>query len=141
MNYTQLKQKNKDQIDILLEQGLSMRKVASILGISHSTISRYKSGVYKKRKIDITERYSIFLDYLYTHYDRRTNSIEICIYMFKKRYKGLKCPTYQQVYNWINDTEGIEPDEEVKLDDKYFETFKLADDSQVEYAVNYILGH
>ena len=103
MNYTQLKQKNKDQIDILLEQGLSMRKVASILGISHSTISRYKSGVYKKRKIDITERYSIFLDYLYTHYDRRTNSIEICIYMFKKRYKGLKCPTYQQVYNWIND--------------------------------------
>ena len=102
MNYTQLKQKNKDQIDILLEQGMSMRKVASILGISHSTISRYKAGIYKKRKIDITEKYSIFLEYLYTHYDRRTNSIEICIHMFKKRYKGVKCPSMKQVYNWIN---------------------------------------
>lgn len=102
MNYTQLKQKNKDQIDILLEQGMSMRKVASILGISHSTISRYKAGIYKKRKIDITERYSIFLEYLYSHYDRRINSIEICIHMFKKRYKGVKCPTMKQVYNWIN---------------------------------------
>ena len=101
MNYTQLKDKNKVEIDILLKQGMSMRKVASILGISHSTVSRYKSGIYKKRKIDIAEKYSIFLDYLYNHYDRRTNSIEICIHMFKKRYKGVKCPTYQQVYNWI----------------------------------------
>ena len=101
MNYTQLKEKNKVEIDILLKQGMSMRQVASILEISHSTVSRYKAGIYKKRKIDITERYPIFLDYLYTHYDRRTNSIEICIYMFKKRYKGVKCPTYQQVYNWI----------------------------------------
>ena len=101
MNYTQLKDKNKVEIDILLKQGMSMRKVASILGISHSTISRYKAGIYKKRKIDITEKYSIFLDYLYSHYDRRTNSIEICIHMFKKQYKGVKCPTYQQVYNWI----------------------------------------
>ena len=50
MNYTQLTEKKKVEIDILLNQGLSMRKVASILGISHSTISRYKSGVYKKRK-------------------------------------------------------------------------------------------
>ena len=80
-----------------------MRKVASILGISHSTISRYKSGVYKKRKIDIKERYPIFLDYLYSHYDRKTNSIELCIYMFKKRYKTAKCPTIRQVYNWINE--------------------------------------
>ena len=102
MNYTQLKEKNKVEIDILLKQGMSMRKVASILGISHSTVSRYKAGIYKKRKIDITEKYSIFLDYLYSHYDRRTNSIEICIYMFKKRYKGVKCPTMKQVYNWIN---------------------------------------
>ena len=102
MNYTQLTDKKKVEIDILLKQGLSMRKVASILGISHSTISRYKAGVYKKRKIDITERYPIFLDYLYSHYDRRTNSIELCIYMFKKRYKTAKCPTIKQVYNWIN---------------------------------------
>ena len=75
MNYTQLTEKKKAEIDILLQQGLSMRKVASILGIHHSTISRYKAGIYKKRKIDITERYLIFLDYLYSHYDRRTNSI------------------------------------------------------------------
>ena len=102
MNYTQLTEKKKVEIDILLKQGLSMRKVASILGISHSTISRYKAGVYKKRKIDITERYPIFLDYLYSHYDRRTNSIELCIYMFKKRYKTAKCPSIKQVYNWIN---------------------------------------
>ena len=63
MNYNQLTEKKKVEIDILLNQGLSMRKVASILGISHSTISRYKAGVYKKRKIDIEEKYSIFLDY------------------------------------------------------------------------------
>lgn len=103
MNYTQLTDKKKVEIDILLKQGLSMRKVASILGISHSTISRYKAGVYKKRKIDMTKRYPIFLDYLYSHYDRRTNSIELCIYMFKKRYKTAKCPTIRQVYNWINE--------------------------------------
>ena len=102
MNYTQLTEKKKVEIDVLLNQGLSMRKVASILGISHSTISRYKAGVYKKRKIDITDRYPIFLDYLYSHYDRRTNSIELCIYMFKKRYRTAKCPTVKQVYNWIN---------------------------------------
>ena len=103
MNYTQLTDKKKVEIDILLKQGLSMRKVASILGISHSTISRYKAGFYKKRKIDITKRYPIFLDYLYSHYDRRTNSIELCIYTFKKRYKTAKCPTIRQVYNWINE--------------------------------------
>ena len=103
MNYTQLTDKKKAEIDILLKQGLSMRKVASILGISHSTISRYKAGFYKKRKIDITKRYPIFLDYLYSHYDRRTNSIELCIYTFKKRYKTAKCPTIRQVYNWINE--------------------------------------
>ena len=102
MNYTQLTEKKKVEIDILLKQGISMRKVASILGISHSTISRYKAGVYKKRKIDITERYPIFLDYLYSHYDRRTSSIELCVYMFKKRYKTAKCPTVRQVYNWVN---------------------------------------
>ena len=102
-NYTQLTEKKKVEIDILLKQGLSMRKVAEILGISHSTISRYKAGIYKKRKIDINKKYEVFLNYLYSHYDRRTSSIEICIYMFKKRYKDVKCPTIKQVYNWINE--------------------------------------
>ena len=69
--YNQLTKEKKAQIDILLEQGLSMRKVAGILGISHSTISRYKSGMYKKRKIDITEKYNIFLQCLYTHVQLR----------------------------------------------------------------------
>ncbi len=50
MNYKQLTEKKKVEIDILLEQGLSMRKVGEILGISHSTISRYKAGIYKKEK-------------------------------------------------------------------------------------------
>lgn len=102
MNYTQLTEKKKVEIDILLNQGLSMRKVASILGISHSTISRYKSGIYKKRKINIKEKYPIFLDYLYTHYNYKSCSVEVCIYKFKKKYKYAKCPTIQQVYNWIN---------------------------------------
>lgn len=102
MNYTQLTDKKKVEIDILLNQGLSMRKVASILGIHHSTISRYKNNKYKKRKIDINEKYSIFLDYFYSHYDYRSCSIEVCIYKFKKRYKNVKCPSVKQVYNWIN---------------------------------------
>ena len=102
MNYTQLTEKNKVEIDILLKQGMSMRQVGSILGVSHSTISRYKAGIYKKRKIDINKKYDIFLDYLYSHYDRRNNSIEVCIFMFKKRYKLAKCPSVKQVYNWIN---------------------------------------
>ena len=102
MNYTQLTEKKKVEIDILLSQGLSMRKVASILGISHSTISRYKAGIYKKRTIDINDKYKVFLDYLYSHYDYKTCSIEVCMYKFKKRYKNVKCPTVQQVYNWIN---------------------------------------
>lgn len=103
MNYTQLNDEKKAQIDILLSQGLSMRRVAKILGISHSTISRYKAGIYKKRKIDINKKYEIFIKYLYEHYNYKNNSIEVCIYMFKKRYKGIKCPTIQQVYNWINE--------------------------------------
>ncbi len=103
MNYTQLTEKKKVEIDILLKQGMSMRKVASILEISHSTISRYKAGIYKKRKIDITEKHKIFIEYLYTHYDRRNSSIEVCIFMFKKRYRGIKCPSIKQVYNWINE--------------------------------------
>ena len=103
MNYTQLTKEKKAQIDILLEQGLSMRKTASILGISHSTISRYKAGIYKKRKINIEEKYDIFLRYLYSHYDYKTGSIEICVFKFKKSHLNAKCPTVQQVYNWINE--------------------------------------
>ena len=44
MNYKQLTNEKKAQIDILLDQGLSMRKVAEIMGICHSTISRYKAN-------------------------------------------------------------------------------------------------
>ena len=103
MNYTQLTEKKKVEIDILLKQGMSMRKVTSALGISHSTISRYKAGIYKKRTININNKYSVFLSYLYTHYDKKNKSIEVCIYMFKKRYKGAICPSIKQVYNWINE--------------------------------------
>ena len=102
MNYTQLTSEKKAQIDILLEHGLSMRKTADVLGISHSTISRYKSGIYKKRKIDITQKYDIFLRYLYSHYDYKTCSIDICVNKFKRTHLNAKCPTVQQVYNWIN---------------------------------------
>lgn len=102
MNYTQLTEKKKVEIDILLKQGLSMRKVAKILGIHHSTISRYKAGIYKKRKINIEEKYQVFYKYLFDHYDRRTCSIEICIHKFKKTHHA-KCPSVRQVYNWINE--------------------------------------
>jgi IS30 family transposase len=103
MNYKQLTNEKKAQIDILLDQGLSMRKVAEVLGISHSTISRYRSGIYKKREIDITKKYDIFLHYLYSHYNPKTCSIEICVFKFKRNYLNARCPTVQQVYNWINE--------------------------------------
>ena len=103
MNYTQLTEKKKVEIDILLKQGLSMRKVAEILGVHHSTISRYKSGKYKKRRIDINKKYEIFIKYLFEHYDKKTFSIEICIHKFKQYYSEAKCPSVKQVYNWINE--------------------------------------
>lgn len=103
MNYTQLTEKKKVEIDILLKQGLSMRKVAEILEVHHSTISRYKSGKYKKRKIDINKKYEIFIKYLFEHYDKKTFSIEICIHKFKQYYSEAKCPSVKQVYNWINE--------------------------------------
>ena len=103
MNYTQLTEKKKAQIDILLEQGLSMRKVAEIMGVHHSTISRYKAGIYKKRKIDINKKHEIFIKYLFDHYDRRHHSIEVCIYNFKRTHLTAKCPSVKQVYNWINE--------------------------------------
>ena len=70
MNYKQLTEKKKVEIDILLAQGLSMREVGRRLKISHSTISRYKANIYKKRKIDINKKYEIFIKYLFDHYDR-----------------------------------------------------------------------
>ena len=103
MNYTQLTEKKKVEIDILLAQGYSMREVARRLDISHSTISRYKAGKYKKRKIDIKKKYELFIKYLFDHYDRRHHSIEVCVHYFKKSYLNSKCPSVQQVYNWINE--------------------------------------
>ena len=103
MNYTQLNDEKKAQINILLEQGLSMRKIASIMGISHSTISRYKAGIYKKRKINIEDKYDIFLRYLYSHYDYKTHSIDVCVTRFKKTHLNANCPSVKQVYNWINE--------------------------------------
>ena len=40
--------------------------------------------------------------------------------------------------NWIDDTKGIVPDKEVELDEKYFETYKSEDDSQLDYAIKYL---
>ena len=40
--------------------------------------------------------------------------------------------------NWINDTGGITPDEEVELDSKYFETFDVDDDTQLNFAIEYL---
>ena len=101
MNYKQLTEKKKAQIDILLEQGLSMRATAKIMKVHHSTVSRYKAGIYKKRKIDINKKYEIFIKYLFEHYDKRVCSIEICVHKFRKSYFAL-CPSVKQVYNWIN---------------------------------------
>lgn len=102
MNYKQLTPEKKAQIDILLSQGLSMRKTAEVLEISHSTISRYKANIYKKREIDITKKYDIFLQYLYSHYNYKTCSIELCVMKFKKAYLNAPSPNVKQVYNWIN---------------------------------------
>lgn len=103
MNYKQLTEKKKVEIDILLAQGLSMREVGRRLKISHSTISRYKANIYQKRKIDINNKYEIFIKYLFDHYDRKVCSIEICVYKFKKSHVFAKCPSVKQVYNWINE--------------------------------------
>ena len=66
MNYNQLTEKRKVEIDILLAQNLSMREVGRRLKISHSTISRYKAGIYKKRKININEKYLLFIKHVYS---------------------------------------------------------------------------
>ncbi len=103
MNYKQIDDKKKAQIDILLDSGYSMRKAGKILGISHSTISRYKNGVYTKREIDIHAKYKDFLEYLYKHYDWRCKSIEVCVHKYKQYNPHKPSVSYQQVYNWINE--------------------------------------
>jgi len=40
--------------------------------------------------------------------------------------------------NWINETEGISPDIEIDLADKYFETGEDKDDSQLQKAIEYL---
>ena len=40
--------------------------------------------------------------------------------------------------NWINETKGIVPDIEVDLDSKYYETYDIIDDTQIQSALNYI---
>lgn len=103
MNYTQLTDEKKAQIDILLEHGLSMRKTAQVLGINHSTIFRYKANKTrsKKRTINIEVKYETFINYLYSHCDSKTCSIELCFFKFKRNYLNAKCPSVKQVYNWI----------------------------------------
>lgn len=103
MKYKQLDEKKKAQIEILLKCKMTMREIGKKLNISHSTVSRYKNKVYKKRKIDITKKYKFFIEYLYKHYDWKNKSIEVCIYQFKKYYPTKACVSYQQVYNWINE--------------------------------------
>lgn len=102
MNYTRLTEKKKVEIDILLKQGMSMRKVGEILGINHSTISRYKGDKYKLRNSEIKPQYERFLKYLYEHYNWKNNSIEVCVEIYKKKYPYSPIVTVKQVYNWIN---------------------------------------
>ena len=40
--------------------------------------------------------------------------------------------------NWINDSKGIEPDIEIDLDEKYYETYSNEDDTQLQKALQYI---
>lgn len=103
MNYKQLNDKKKAQIDILLEKDYSMREIAKTLNISHSTVSRYKNNVYSKREIDITVKYKDFIEYLYKHYNWRVHSIELCVHDFKKYHSRKPVVSAQQVYNWINE--------------------------------------
>lgn len=102
MNYKQLTEKKKAQIDILLELGYSMREVGRKMNVSHSTISRYKNNIYEKRTIDIKLNYKFFLEYLYKHYDSRFNSIEVCIHKFNLYHPSKPSVSVKQVYNWIN---------------------------------------
>jgi len=103
MNYKQLTEKKKVEIDTLLSQGYSMRKIGEILNISHSTVSRYKSRRRYRKKFNINDKYPVFINFIYNHYDRRHHSIEVCVYLFKKKYAYAPSVSVQQVYNWIKE--------------------------------------
>jgi Transposase and inactivated derivatives, IS30 family len=102
MNYKQLDDRKKAQIDALMENGYSMREVGRRLGISHSTVSRYKGQVYKKREINIKTKYQAFITYLYQNYNWKNKGVEVCVHQFKRYHPGKASVSYQQVYNWIN---------------------------------------
>lgn len=102
MKYKQLTDKVKAQIDILLDTGFSMREAGRKLNISHSTISRYKNGVYTKRTIDIHQKYAHFIDYLHQKYNPQHHSIDICVLNYRRYHPHKPCVSAQQVYNWIN---------------------------------------
>ena len=42
--------------------------------------------------------------------------------------------------NWVNDTEGIEPDIEVKLNEQYYNTYEENDDNQLQTAIDYLIN-
>ncbi len=101
MNYRQLDDKRKAQIDILLKSGLSQREVGRKMKISHFTVSRYVNKFYTKRVIDINKKYKFFIDYLIKNYNYKNNSIDVCIYKFKRYHHDMPCVSTTQVYNWI----------------------------------------
>ena len=103
MNYKQLDERKKAQIDILLRCGYSMRAAGKKLNISHTTISRYKREVYKKREIDVKVKYKEFLAYLHKHYDWKCRGVEVCVQQFNRYHPRKACVSYQQVYNWMNE--------------------------------------
>ena len=41
---------------------------------------------------------------------------------------------------WVNDTEGIIPDIEVKMDEKYYTTYEKDDDNQLQTAIEYVIN-
>lgn len=41
---------------------------------------------------------------------------------------------------WVNDTEGIVPDIEVKMNEKYYTTYENGDDNQLQTAIDFILN-
>lgn len=104
MNYKHLNEKKKAQIDVLYELNYSMREIGRQLKISHSSVSRYLNQITKEKKVfDIHVKYKDFIEYLLKYYDWRTNSIEACVYKFKKYHPQKPSVSVQQVYNWINE--------------------------------------
>lgn len=137
MKYKQLTDNLKAQIDILLQTGNSMRQVGKLLGISHSTVSRYKNKKYTKREIDVRTKYAVLISYLEKHYDRKDKSIEVCLHNFQRYHSTEPTVTVQQVYNWIN--KGLLSIEAKKMCYKRRKK-KLKSKgiiSQVEYAMNF----